>query len=66
MHRRFGLTDFECYVIEQLLLSKSHGTQRVDARRVTNGVLWRFVSVAYSTSVMQLAQRDLAVTSSIA
>ena len=40
--RRFELTDDEWLVIEPLLPNKPRGVPRVDDRRVSNGILWRF------------------------
>ena len=37
---RYDLTDFEWCVIESLLPNKSRGVQRVDDRRVLNGIFW--------------------------
>ncbi|MBV8488746.1 MAG: IS5 family transposase, partial [Planctomycetaceae bacterium] len=38
---RFDLTDFEWSVIEPLLPNKVRGVERVDDRRVLNGIFWR-------------------------
>jgi hypothetical protein len=38
---RFDLTDFEWSVIEPLLPTNSRGVERVDDRRVLNGIFWR-------------------------
>ncbi len=40
--RRYELIDFEWSIIAPLLPNKSRGGPRVDDRRVTNGILWRF------------------------
>ena len=40
--RRNELSDKEWAVIEPLLPNKSRGIERVDDRRVINGILWRF------------------------
>jgi transposase len=38
---RFDLTDFEWSVIEPLLPTDVRGVERVDDRRVLNGIFWR-------------------------
>jgi transposase len=38
---RFDLTEAEWAVIEPLLLTDVHGKERVDDRRVLNGIFWR-------------------------
>ena len=38
---RFDLTDFEWSVIEPLLPTDWRGKERVDDRRVLNGIFWR-------------------------
>ncbi len=38
---RFELTDFEWSVIEPLLPPNTRGVERVDDRRVLNGIFWR-------------------------
>ena len=38
---RFDLTDFEWSVIQPLLPNKVRGVERVDDRRVLNGIFWR-------------------------
>lgn len=38
---RFGLTVLECAVIEPLLQTDVRGKDRVDDRRVLNGIFWR-------------------------
>ena len=38
---RFDLTDFEWGVIQPLLPTKVRGVDRVDDRRVLNGIFWR-------------------------
>jgi transposase len=38
---RFDLTDFELSVIRPLLPNKVRGVERVDDRRVLNGIFWR-------------------------
>jgi transposase len=40
--RRHELTDEEWAVIAPLLATNSRGVERVDDRRVINGILWRF------------------------
>ncbi len=40
--RRHELSDEEWGIIEPLLPQKSRGVERVDDRRVINGILWRF------------------------
>jgi transposase len=37
---RYDLTDFEWSVIQPLLPNKSRGVERVDDRRVLNGIFW--------------------------
>ena len=39
--RRYELTDFEWSIIEPLWPNKPRGVQRVDDRRVLNGICWR-------------------------
>jgi len=38
---RFDLSDFEWSVIEPLLPTDTRGVERVDDRRVLNGIFWR-------------------------
>lgn len=40
--RRHELTDDEWLIIDPLLPRNSRGVERVDDRRVINGILWRF------------------------
>ena len=40
--RRHELSDEEWAIIAPLLPNKSRGVERVDDRRVINGILWRF------------------------
>ncbi len=40
--RRYELTDHEWSILSPLLPNKPRGVPRVDARRVLNGILWRF------------------------
>ena len=41
---RYDLTDAEWKIIEPLLPQKSRGVERVDDRRVLNGIFWRLRS----------------------
>ena len=41
---RYDLTDAEWKIIEPLLPQKSRGVERVDDRRVLNGIFWRMRS----------------------
>jgi len=41
---RYDLTDAEWKIIEPLLPQKSRGVERVDDRRVLNGIVWRLRS----------------------
>ena len=39
--RRYEITDFEWSIIEPLLPTDTRGVERVDDRRVLNGIYWR-------------------------
>ncbi|MCP1550229.1 hypothetical protein J2W76_003474 [Methylorubrum zatmanii] len=70
---RFDLMDAEWAVIEPLLPTGVRGNERVDDRRVLNGIIWRLRSRALARScgrlaalgeatILQAVPLDLAVT----
>ena len=48
---RYDLTDAEWKIIEPLLPQKSRGVERVDDRRVLNGIFWRLRSGSPSAEI---------------
>ena len=62
---RFDLTDAEWGVIEPLLPTDVRGNERVDDRRVLNGIFWRLRTGAPGpTSRRATARRRLITTAS--
>jgi transposase len=64
---RYDLTEFEWSVIQPLLPNKSRGVERVDDRRVLNGIFWVLRSDApCATCRSAMGRTRPATTASIA